>query len=579
MSVTKAASFRMRWVLIAAAVMFACAVVARVYAANLFLVSDLISTSAPVTAATHTVTFKTASAIPPGGSIVITPESGYFDIPAAFDVDDVDFAVSNGGPFAERDLAATPDATNDGVSIVTGASGSVTITLNSSQGVGAGDSVRILLGSNASFAASGIHDIINPTDVRSYAINIQTRDDLNAPLDYLNAMIAIVAPVGLSVTMPVIAPFRFNGLPSGLLAAGNSAIEISLETDIYSHCRYATSSDVLYSNMTGNFNPSSGTTHYVDEHGHLNDTTYNYYVRCKATLGGAENNDDYLITFTLKPTPPSNTSIEHDGFTTNGPTGNLGRGGSGEFPNGSNVLFYATVRFTGSTIPGSKVTFLKDGVTAGSVSAQANGNFEITLTGIERGAYGFQIYTQDGHGLLSSLYGTALTVGQGTNNEITNITLPPTIKLSSAKVAAGEQVVVSGGASPNSAVEVRLVGLAGDVSSSDIRTYNATSTANGSWSVSVDTKSFANSIYGVQARVIRSEQAKSGYSKQINLTVGQSAGGACGNPDMNGDGKVNLVDFSIFLLHWQTDDVEADYTCDSQVNLADFSVMLFNWTG
>jgi hypothetical protein len=48
---------------------------------------------------------------------------------------------------------------------------------------------------------------------------------------------------------------------------------------------------------------------------------------------------------------------------------------------------------------------------------------------------------------------------------------------------------------------------------------------------------------------------------------------------MNGDGKVNLVDFSIFLLSWGTDDPQADYNCDGAVNLADFSIMLFQWTG
>jgi hypothetical protein len=48
---------------------------------------------------------------------------------------------------------------------------------------------------------------------------------------------------------------------------------------------------------------------------------------------------------------------------------------------------------------------------------------------------------------------------------------------------------------------------------------------------------------------------------------------------MNGDGKVNLVDFSIFLLSWNTTDAPADYNCDKNVNLADFSIMLFQWTG
>jgi hypothetical protein len=49
--------------------------------------------------------------------------------------------------------------------------------------------------------------------------------------------------------------------------------------------------------------------------------------------------------------------------------------------------------------------------------------------------------------------------------------------------------------------------------------------------------------------------------------------------DLNRDGKVNLVDFSILLSKWQTDDEVADINADGNVNIADFSIMLFQWTG
>ena len=49
--------------------------------------------------------------------------------------------------------------------------------------------------------------------------------------------------------------------------------------------------------------------------------------------------------------------------------------------------------------------------------------------------------------------------------------------------------------------------------------------------------------------------------------------------DINGDGKVNLVDFSILLFHWGTSDDIADLNEDGKVSLTDFSILLFNWTG
>ena len=49
--------------------------------------------------------------------------------------------------------------------------------------------------------------------------------------------------------------------------------------------------------------------------------------------------------------------------------------------------------------------------------------------------------------------------------------------------------------------------------------------------------------------------------------------------DLNGDGKVNLVDFSILLTHWNTSDSIADLDSSGNVGLPDFSIMLFYWTG
>jgi hypothetical protein len=53
----------------------------------------------------------------------------------------------------------------------------------------------------------------------------------------------------------------------------------------------------------------------------------------------------------------------------------------------------------------------------------------------------------------------------------------------------------------------------------------------------------------------------------------------CRRSDLNTDGKVNLVDFSILLFHWNSTNPLADINLDGKVNLVDFSVQLFCWTG
>jgi len=83
-----------------------------------------------------------------------------------------------------------------------------------------------------------------------------------------------------------------------------------------------------------------------------------------------------------------------------------------------------------------------------------------------------------------------------------------------------------------------------------------------------------------RARAIRSAEIESDFGKTIGLGVGQDAPADLGlRADLNRDSKVNLVDFSILLSFWTTDDANADINEDGTVGLPDFSIMLFQWTG
>ena len=51
-------------------------------------------------------------------------------------------------------------------------------------------------------------------------------------------------------------------------------------------------------------------------------------------------------------------------------------------------------------------------------------------------------------------------------------------------------------------------------------------------------------------------------------------------PDLNQDRRVNLMDFSIMLYRWGSDNCEADLNKDGVVNFFDFSILLAaTWTG
>lgn len=544
---------------------------------KLTFISDTISIADVATSSSHVIRFTTTQAIPASGKIEIVPDAPYFTIPAALNYTDVDLAVSTGGPFTERTLSTVPSVVADGVAVVSGTSGSITITLNSTTGIGAGDTVRITIGEYASVGGSGDQSIINPSTIGSFHVRVYTRNSSNTLLDKGSPIIATTEPIAVSGTIALVEAIMTNLLPSGTVPAGSENIELSFNTDLFTRCRYATSSGHTYDEMTNDFGPSAyGGLHYVTLSGFQDNTTYTYYIRC-ITFQGVKNSDDTVLTFSLEPTPDITTSNVNDleGTPTDGPGGILGPGGPGSERNGVNNLYRAEVTLSGQTTPSATVTVLKDGVKAVTVTAKDDGTFIAAVSGMERGTYTFLAYAADSAGRDSASYSATLTLGSGTRFNLSSILLPPTIELSTDTTPPGGSVTVSGESIPSAAVQI-LAQKAGD-----LKTYTASTSASGVWSFEISTASYQKEIYGIRARAVATTLAQSDFSKTLFLGVGQAAPtGACGSlPDMNGDAKVNLIDFSIFLLSWNTSEPKADFNCDANVNLADFSIMLFQWTG
>jgi hypothetical protein len=300
--------------------------------------------------------------------------------------------------------------------------------------------------------------------------------------------------------------------------------------------------------------------------GFKDNTTYTYYIRCRSAQGGI-NDNDYVLSFTLAPTPISNTSVTQGGGG--------GTSGVGPFPNGSSVLYQASVSLAGYTSPGSTVEILKDGSQVLATQALGNGSFLANVSGLERGTYTFSAYSVDAVQRKSASYSATMAVGAATVNNVNNIILPPSISLENNSIPIGGKAVISGMAPPNSSIEISIAPKVGTAS-----TFSASSTATGLWGLTTDAGALPGGLYTVKARTTF-QLTQSDYSIPLSLGVGQAAvsnSGVCGNPDLNGDKKVNLVDFSIQLSNWGTDGA-GDLNCDGKVNLADFSILLFNWTG
>ena len=544
-------------------------------ASSLGFSSDLIVDSTPSATTTHTLTFTVASPVPASGQVVIIPEAnagGVFTVPVGMAPSDIEFAVSSGGPFTPRSLAAAQSPANDGVTFVTGANGTISITLASgSPGLLTGDQVRLVIG-------GPLTALVSPAVQSSYRMRIRTYNAASAPLDTGTAMIAIVNQVTVTSRIEVILPVRSNGLPSGLLPGATTNVLVSLNTDIPAFCKYATTSGVDFFSM-------SSTTIFLDANGLLlhyievavsENNIFTYYLRCR-NANGFPNTDDYLISFEIgvKPnassTPPAPPPPPPPPPSPPGPSG--GGGGGGPF------LQTGSVNISGAGIPGGALVILKDGKIEKEDIISALGTFSEDFTNLQRGTYTWGAYVKDPDGKRSSTYNSTIYLIAKTNNIIAPVYLSPTIKAVKTTVDLGGDVELSGYGIALTPV-LAIMNKQGDVLNSKIVTASSTANGNGSWKMKLSTAGLAKGTYEVKAQSLIGKRDQSTFSPVLYIGVGESPNPNFGNrSDLNKDGKVNLVDFSILLFNWKGSDTTADINQDGIVNLIDFSIMLANWTG
>jgi hypothetical protein len=145
-------------------------------------------------------------------------------------------------------------------------------------------------------------------------------------------------------------------------------------------------------------------------------------------------------------------------------------------------------------------------------------------------------------------------------------------------VNPGQTLTASGYALPNATVSIQN----GKLRSTIMKDITVTSNASGFWTTTIDTAGFSVGTYQIRAKSTQTDGISTNWSEYTFYGVGQSAETPI-NADLNRDGKVNLIDFSILLFWWNTNggdsDPPADINRDGRVSLTDFSIMLFAWTG
>lgn len=263
-----------------------------------------------------------------------------------------------------------------------------------------------------------------------------------------------------------------------------------------------------------------------------------------------------------------------------------GSGGGGGGGGGGGVPPVTSVIFSGRGYPSSSVTVLKDAQVTATTIADPQANFIVTLSGLSSGNYIFSLYGEDKKGNRSSLVSFPVSITEGTTTKIQNIFLAPTIDVDRDIVPQGDNIAIFGQSAP--AAQVTIV-----VNSDQTYFAKVPTDAVGVYLYNFDTTPleigdhFTKSKSAIQNEV-------SPFSHAVKFAVSTPgapvppppSGKKCGRADLNCDGRVNLVDFSI-AAYWYHRAFSPEFAViekdrlngDGVITLVDFSIMAYYWSG
>jgi len=256
-------------------------------------------------------------------------------------------------------------------------------------------------------------------------------------------------------------------------------------------------------------------------------------------------------------------------------------GGGGGGP--AYLLPETRVTFRGRAYPGSRVFLLRDGARIAAVLSDNNANFEISAAGFGPGAYNFGVFTQDKDGRQSVTQTFPVFLTSGVGVVIGGIFLSPTIAADKEEVKRGEILNIFGTSAPEAEISI-FIGSGAEI------IKKTESDKQGAYLCRLDTSEIEFGDHSARTRARKGNEF-SNWSATAGFTVARKTAGikrgvivSCGKFDLNCDGRINLIDFSILVYWWKRPltaaaKAKVDLNGDGKVNLTDFSILAYHWTG
>ncbi|MDO8583865.1 MAG: hypothetical protein Q7R83_01670, partial [bacterium] len=248
---------------------------------------------------------------------------------------------------------------------------------------------------------------------------------------------------------------------------------------------------------------------------------------------------------------------------------------------GGGVEPIVNVRFSGRAYPTSKISILKDGQLAVTTVAGQDANFSASLSNLSTGNYVFSVIGEDAKGRKSAPYTFPIFITANATTDVTGIFLAPTIDVDKSDVKKGETVGIFGQSTPSASVTIA-------VHSDEEHFVSTPSDKDGIYFYNFDTAPLEIGSHDTKSRASKEGQV-SPYSNAVAFNVGQVTkpkGPTCKRADLNCDGRVNLVDFSIAAFWYKRTLSDAfaviekeRLNADGKITLVDFSILAYYWTG
>lgn len=248
-----------------------------------------------------------------------------------------------------------------------------------------------------------------------------------------------------------------------------------------------------------------------------------------------------------------------------------------EQPGGISVLPPTTVKketkiiFEGIAYPWAILTLLEDGKVRRIVSLNQESGFKIDISNLTQGVYNFGLKAKDKQGRDSAIFTFAVTVFDQMITRVGDILMPPTIELQETNLLFNQTLSALGSATPQSKVIVFI---------DDQKVSQEIAKSSGQWFFDYNIVYLTKGVHSIKVIAQTKQGLTSSFSKSLIFYIEEEPLKLiCAEADLNNDGKVDIIDFSILLFWWGGSSECADQNQDNIVNLIDFSIMMYYWTG